>query len=50
MLIPGRTLHSIALLTYQYGKKAVAYAHTFLDSNKNLPSSEKEHETSESRS
>ncbi|MGK3751067.1 MAG: hypothetical protein ACI8RD_003367 [Bacillariaceae sp.] len=44
MLIPGRMLHSMALLTYQYGKKALAYAQAFLDSSKNLPSGEKEHD------
>ena len=43
-LIPGRTLHSMALLTFQYGKKALAYAQAFLDSSKNLPSGEKEHD------
>jgi hypothetical protein len=43
-LIPGRTLHCMALLTFQYGKKALAYAHAFLDSSKNLPSGEKEHD------
>jgi hypothetical protein len=38
ILITGRALHPMAQTTFRYGKKALAYAHGFLDSSKKLPS------------